>query len=97
MNKPIPQRPATTPPRRSHALIDKRVRLAFERLPLLIGFSLDGELALADVELLPAAGAAWSDEVYEEVDIELANLVHDLADGETAELLRGRTFARNVH
>ena len=78
------------------AVVDARVREVFRRLPLLLGFSLDGDLSLADVELQGCPGCEWGDEVYGQIDDELARLVAELADDGAGELLRGRCFARTL-
>jgi hypothetical protein len=79
------------------SLVEARVRELFRRLPLLVGFSLDAELSLADVELESCPGCQWSDEVYSTLDDEISALVAELEQNEAAELLRGRTFARMLH
>jgi len=81
----------------SQGLIDERVRQAFARLPHLLAFSFDADLDIADVEVSPCAGCEWGDELYEEVDAEIAALVSDLEENEASDLLRGRTFARTLH
>jgi len=43
------------------------------------------------------ASCEWGDELYEEVDAEIAALVSDLEENEASDLLRGRTFARTLH
>jgi len=62
----------------SQSLIDRRVREAFARVPLLLAVTFDQDLALADVE----------------VDAEISELVAELKHAGASELLRGRTFAR---
>jgi len=80
-----------------HTLIDERVRRAFQRLPLLIAFTLDRELTLADVEVRTWPGHQWSEEVFSAIDDELSALVAELQAEDVTELLRGRTFARTLH
>ena len=75
-------------------LMEQRVRETFERLPLLEGFTFDQQLEIADIELRSCPGCYWGDEVYGDVGEEIAALVSDLQHAHTAELLRGRTFAR---
>jgi len=80
----------------STARADERIRQTFGRQPLLVAFTLDNDLRSAEVELTRCPGCGWSDVVYEEILAELAALVDELGD-ETAELLKGRTFARALH
>jgi hypothetical protein len=94
---PSPARPARKRPALSPSLIDARVRQAFARLPYLLAFSFDADLAIADVEVNPCPGCDWGDELYEAVDVEIAALVDELENQDAAELLRGRTFARTLH
>ena len=77
--------------------IDIRIHELFERLPLLMAFSLDQDLAGAEVELLGWPGLQWGDQVYREINEEIWALVADAEDEGANELLRGRTFARTVH
>ncbi len=78
-------------------MIERRVRQAFARLPLLLGVTFDQDLSLADVEVQPCPGCEWSDEVYSDVDAEVSALIADLKREGASELLRGRTFARTLH
>jgi hypothetical protein len=77
-------------------LMEARVRETFARLPLLEGFTFDQQLEIADIELRSCPGCHWGDEVYGDVGEEIAALVSDLQYAESAELLRGRTFARTL-
>jgi hypothetical protein len=94
--KALPHRTPTTRPERSQALIDARVREVFRRLPLLLGFSLDHDLWIADVEAHTWPCCDWSDAVYGEMDAAIAELVAEMEDDGADELLRGRTFARTL-
>jgi hypothetical protein len=76
------------------ALVQARVREVFRRLPLLLGFSLDTDLSLADVEVHGCPNCEWSERVYGEIDDEISALVAELESDAASELLRGRTFAR---
>ena len=82
---------------RLQAMIDERVRRAFQRLPNLIAFTLDRELTLADVEVRSWPGHQWGDEVFGAIDDEISALVAELQAEDVTELLRGRTFARTLH
>ena len=78
-------------------MVDERVREVFRRLPLLLGFSLEQDLSIADIEMQVCPGCDWGDDVYGEVDAELSALLAELEQDDAAELLRGRTFARTLH
>ena len=80
----------------SPGLIERRLRQAFARLPLLLSVTFDQDLSLADVEMQPCPGSDWSDEVYSDVDAEISALVAELQHAGASELLRGRTFARTL-
>lgn len=97
MMKPLHDHPASDPSERSRRLVDDRVRELFRRLPLLLGFSLDPDLSLADVEVPMWPGCYWGADVYAELDDRIAELVAEIEDNGAAELLRGRTFARSLH
>jgi hypothetical protein len=89
-----------TPPvrlARSQRLLDARVLEVFRRLPLLIGFSLDSDLCISDVELRAWPGVEWGDPVYGEIGAVLAELIAATEEEGAEELLRGRTFARALH
>ena len=83
----------------AEALIAKRAQELFERLPPLLGFSFDPELSGVEVELQRWPGHAWSDEVFDEVEAFIIDFASELAAEHPGggELLRGRTFARNLH
>jgi hypothetical protein len=81
----------------SQTRINDRVRAVFERVPLLIGFSLGADLTLADLEVETWPGAVWPLELYAAIDGEISALVSEFAGDEASELLRGRTFARSLH
>jgi hypothetical protein len=94
--KALPARVARAPLAISQTRINDRVRGVFERLPLLVGFSLDANLTLADLEVHTWPGGAWPLEVYAEIDGEISALVAEFAGDEASALLRGRTFARSL-
>jgi hypothetical protein len=77
-------------------LIERRVRQAFARLPLLLAVTFDQDLSLADVEVQPCPGCDWSDQVYDDVDAEISALIAEVKHAGASELLRGRTFARTL-
>jgi hypothetical protein len=78
-------------------LLDTRVRRVFARLPLLLGFSLDSDLGICDVELRAWPGVEWGDPEYGEIGAVLAGLIAATEEEGAEELLRGRTFARALH
>ena len=92
-------RPHPSGSERAEALIVKRTQEIFDRVPPLLGFYFDEALSGVDVELQRWPGHAWSDEVYGEVEALIIDFATELAaeHGYGGELLRGRTFARNVH
>jgi hypothetical protein len=95
--KPLPARLPDLPPASSQRLIDQRLREAFARVPLLLAVTFDQDLSLADVEVQPCPGGDWSDEVYRDVDAEIAELIAEMKQAGLSEQLRGRTFARALH
>ncbi len=82
----------------SEALVAARTQELFDRMPPLLGFSFDEELAACEVELQRWPGHTWSREVYDEVRVLITDFAIELAaeDPQGEELLRGRTFARNL-
>ena len=84
---------------RSEALLAARTQELFDRMPPLLGFSFDEELHACEVELQPWPGHNWSRDVYDEVRVLITDFAAELAaeDPQGDELLRGRTFARNLH
>ena len=97
--KPVSRGAQAVRRERTEALITARTQELFDRLPPLLGFSFDHELAHVEVDLERWPGYAWSPEVYHEVEALISELATDLAaeDPQGAEFLRGRTFARNLH
>jgi hypothetical protein len=95
--KALPNSAHITAPKHSHALVEERVREAFRRVPLLVAFSLDEELAYVDIEVHSWPGCPWDDDVYGEIDDEISALISDLRLAGAAEFMRGRTFARALH
>jgi len=83
---------------RTEALIAVRTEELFDRMPALLGFSFDEELAACDVELQRWPGHTWSRDVYEEVRVLITDFAIELAaeDPQGEVLLRARTFARNL-
>ena len=94
--KALSHRTTTRPAGPAQALLDVRVREVFERLPLLLGFSLDAELYLCDLEVRTWPGGDCSDAVYGEIGAAIAELLAEAEDQGAEALLRGRTFARTI-
>ena len=104
MSKPALEAKASSPSRQAsqreqtEALIAARSSELFERLWPLLAFYFDEDLTAVEVELQRWPGHTWSPEVYDELESLIIDLVVELAavDPQGAELLRGRTFARNL-
>jgi hypothetical protein len=77
--------------------IDARVRELFQQLPCLIGFSLDRELCVCDVEVDTWPGYPCSDHDYGEIGGMLAEVIGGMIEEGVADELRERTFARSLH
>ena len=77
--------------------IDARVREVFQQLPFLIGFSLDRELCVCDVEIHTWPGDPSSDRDYREIGGMLADVIGSIIEDGAADELRERTFARSLH
>jgi hypothetical protein len=75
--------------------IFERIATLFQRLPMLAGFCIESDLSVAEVSLHTWPGWSPSEAVREEIGRALADLVDERPD--SAELLRGRTFARSFH
>ena len=73
-----------------------RVAVVFERLPMLCGFHVTEDLSLTEVTVHGWSGSFAMSGLMDEICAVLEELVLDDA-AETAELLRGRTFARALH
>lgn len=84
---------------RSEALIAARTQELFDRMPAVLGFSFDEELHACEVELQRWPGHTWSRDIYDEVRILITDFAAELGaeDPHGEDLLRGRTFARNLH
>jgi hypothetical protein len=82
---------------RSEAVIEARVLQLFRRIPLLLGFSIQEDLSIAGVEVHSWPGLEWGkdfyDELYHQISAALVDLTNERDDA--AQLLRGRTLARN--
>ena len=85
--------------RDTQALLEARARELFDRMPPVLGFSFDEDLAAVELELERWPGHAWSAEVYDEIRTLIRDFAVELAaeDPHGEDLLRGRTFARSLH
>jgi hypothetical protein len=84
---------------RSEAMIEARVLQLFQRIPPLLGFSVQEDLSIAGIELHAWPGYEWGKEFYDGISDEIAAALIGLTDEreDAAELMRGRTFARTFH
>jgi hypothetical protein len=84
---------------RSQAMIEARVLELFQRIPVLLGFSIQEDLSIAGIELHGWPGYEWGKDFYDGVSDEISSALVSLTDEreDAAELLRGRTFARTFH
>ncbi len=80
-----------------NADVDARVRELFQQLPFLIGFSLDRELCVCDVEVDTWPGWPCTDRDYGEIGAILAEVIGGIVEEGAADALRERTFARSLH
>ena len=80
---------------RLKADLEASVAALFQRCPPLCGFSLDGELCVAQLACHPALDNQRAAVIAEEIVRALSELVDQ--EPQAAELIRGRTFARALH
>jgi hypothetical protein len=97
--KALSTRTQTIRRERAEAMIEARVLHLFQRIPLLLGFSIQEDLSIAGIEVHSWPSYAWGKEVYDEISDEIAAALVGLMNEreDAAELLRGRTFARTFH
>jgi hypothetical protein len=79
---------------RVEAVIEGRIDALFQRIPILCGFALEEDLRPAEVSVHTWPGYVAGEELYEDILTTLVDLVEERPDA--AELLRGRTFARQL-
>lgn len=77
--------------------IDARVREVFRDLPVLIGFTVDRELCVCDIEIDTWPGYPWDEDVYSNIGSTLSKVLGGIIDDGAADELRERTFARSLH
>src|SRR4029453_18100460 len=83
--------------RRQHneAIVARHMRQLFQRLPMLSGFWLRLDLKLAELSVFTWPGYTAGADLYEAVVQSLTDLAEE--HPEAVQLMRGRTFAREVH
>jgi hypothetical protein len=79
---------------RVEAVIEGRIGALFRRVPELSGFSLQQDLLPVEIAVYSWPGYVAGEDLYTEIVTALADLVEERT--EVAELLRGRTFARQL-
>jgi hypothetical protein len=79
---------------RVEAVIEGRIGALFRRIPELSGFSIRQDLQPVEVAVYSWPGYVAGEDLYVEIVAALADLVEERT--EVAELLRGRTFARQL-
>jgi hypothetical protein len=79
---------------RVETVIDGRMGALFRRIPILCGFALQDDLVPTEVSIHSWPGYVAGEELYTDIIAALADLIEERPDA--AELLRGRTFARQL-
>jgi len=79
---------------RVEAVIDGRVGALFRRIPVLCGFALKADLQPMEVAVHSWPGYVAGEELYGDIVAMLEDLIQERPDA--IELLRGRTFARQL-
>ena len=80
---------------RLHAELEASLEALFRDTPALCGFTLDAEFFLADVTCYCTLERASMDRLCDQISQTLDRLIS--AQPEALALLRGRSFARNLH
>ena len=78
--------------------VEQQLQMLFSRCPELSGFSVRGdedELFVSDVGIAPRLSAEQYGEIYQDIALTLSELLEERP--EACVLLRGRTFARELH
>jgi hypothetical protein len=79
---------------RVEAVIEGRIGALFRRVPELSGFSIQWDLQPTEIAVYSWPGYVAGEDLYTEILTALADLVEERS--EAVELLRGRTFARQL-
>lgn len=93
--KTAEQRQSEAQVRTTEAVVARHVRELFERLPMLAGFWVRPDLEIVELSIFSWPGYTAGPEVYEEVVQSLGDIAGERP--EAVQLMRGRTFAREVH
>jgi len=93
--KPSQSRVTQTTRDPGETLLHARIDALFRRLPMLCGFAVEKDLLLTDVAISSWPGYIAGADLYAEIADALAELADESPDA--LELLRGRTFARQLH
>jgi hypothetical protein len=108
MSSPTKRRAAATGA--SGQPVPAPIELLFARFPALWGFSVrgladvpdscsrtgeDGELFVSDIGVAPTVNSEQFGEMFEEITATLSDFIAEQPEG--CDLLRGRTFARQLH
>ncbi|HUQ24079.1 MAG TPA: hypothetical protein VM140_00315 [Burkholderiales bacterium] len=78
--------------------VEQQLQLLFSRCPELSGFAVRGdseELFVSDVGIAPRLSAEQYGEIFQDIALTLSELLDERP--EAGELLRGRTFCRELH
>jgi len=81
--------------RHTQAIVETHLAAVFDRIPMLCGFTVQGDLEVGDVAVFTWPGYSAGNGLYEDLMQALLELVEERPDA--IELLRGRTFARAFH
>ena len=79
----------------SEAILARHLNQLFRRLPMLAGFWLRPDLEVEELSVFTWPGYTAGRDLYDEVMHSLVELAEERP--EALQLMRGRTFAREVH
>jgi hypothetical protein len=79
----------------SEAILARHLDQLFQRLPMLAGFWLRPDLEVEELSVFTWPGYTAGRDLYDEVMHSLVELAEERP--EALQLMRGRTFAREVH
>ena len=79
----------------SEAILARHLDQLFQRLPMLAGFWLRPDLEVEELSVFTWPGCTAGRDLYDEVMHSLVELAEERP--EALQLMRGRTFAREVH
>jgi hypothetical protein len=78
-----------------HEIVEVRVSELFRRIPWLVGFSVEEDLSVFEVEVEPLPGYDAEPEIREAISEAVLDIASEREGA--ADVLRGRTFARVLH